>query len=167
MGQYERHVFVCTSGETCPTQGDTEKYVKLLRDGARKADGDAARAATGVEQRHAGPQVRQQEGGVALGRPAAVRGAVRRPQPCFEGYGVMLRLLFHVESSSTAGSEPALRTRGVRRAQQNGCGHAAAAGHDRRRGQVVGVRAWPVGLWRMIAMRDSFPSEGLRGSNCG
>jgi nitrite reductase/ring-hydroxylating ferredoxin subunit/(2Fe-2S) ferredoxin len=37
MGQYERHVFVCTSGETCPTQGDVEKFVKVLRDGARAA----------------------------------------------------------------------------------------------------------------------------------
>jgi nitrite reductase/ring-hydroxylating ferredoxin subunit/(2Fe-2S) ferredoxin len=41
MGQYDRHVFVCTSGETCPTQGDTETYVKILRDGARKAGTDA------------------------------------------------------------------------------------------------------------------------------
>jgi nitrite reductase/ring-hydroxylating ferredoxin subunit/(2Fe-2S) ferredoxin len=38
MGQYDRHVFVCTSGETCPTQGDVEKFVKVLRDGARAAD---------------------------------------------------------------------------------------------------------------------------------
>jgi nitrite reductase/ring-hydroxylating ferredoxin subunit/(2Fe-2S) ferredoxin len=37
MGQYDCHVFVCTSGETCPGQGDTEKYVKVLRDGARQA----------------------------------------------------------------------------------------------------------------------------------
>src|SRR6266850_3081209 len=37
MGQYDRHVFVCTSGETCPTQGDTEKYVNILRAGAQKA----------------------------------------------------------------------------------------------------------------------------------
>jgi len=37
MGQYDRHVFVCTSGETCPTQGDTEKFVKLLRAGAQAA----------------------------------------------------------------------------------------------------------------------------------
>src|SRR5262249_19538061 len=37
MGQYECHVFVCTSGETCPTQGDTERFVKVLRDGARQA----------------------------------------------------------------------------------------------------------------------------------
>jgi (2Fe-2S) ferredoxin/nitrite reductase/ring-hydroxylating ferredoxin subunit len=37
MGQYERHVFVCTSGETCPEQGDTEKFVKILRDRARQA----------------------------------------------------------------------------------------------------------------------------------
>lgn len=37
MGQYDRHVFVCTSGETCPTQGDTERYVKVLRAGAQKA----------------------------------------------------------------------------------------------------------------------------------
>ena len=37
MGQYDRHVFVCTTGETCPTQGDTEKYVKILRAGAQKA----------------------------------------------------------------------------------------------------------------------------------
>ena len=37
MGQYDRHVFVCTSGETCPAQGDTEKYVKALRAGVQKA----------------------------------------------------------------------------------------------------------------------------------
>jgi nitrite reductase/ring-hydroxylating ferredoxin subunit/(2Fe-2S) ferredoxin len=37
MGQYDRHVFVCTSGETCPTQGDTEKFVKVLRAGMQKA----------------------------------------------------------------------------------------------------------------------------------
>jgi (2Fe-2S) ferredoxin len=37
VGQYERHVFVCTSGETCPTQGDVEKYVKVLRTGAAAA----------------------------------------------------------------------------------------------------------------------------------
>jgi nitrite reductase/ring-hydroxylating ferredoxin subunit/(2Fe-2S) ferredoxin len=37
MGQYERHVFVCTSGETCPAQGDTEKFVKILRERARQA----------------------------------------------------------------------------------------------------------------------------------
>ena len=37
MGQYDRHVFVCTSGETCPTQGETDTYVKILRAGAQKA----------------------------------------------------------------------------------------------------------------------------------
>jgi nitrite reductase/ring-hydroxylating ferredoxin subunit/(2Fe-2S) ferredoxin len=37
MGQYERHVFVCTSGETCPVQGDTEGFVKALRAGVQKA----------------------------------------------------------------------------------------------------------------------------------
>jgi nitrite reductase/ring-hydroxylating ferredoxin subunit/(2Fe-2S) ferredoxin len=37
MGQYDRHLFVCTSGETCPTQGETEKYVKLLRAAVQKA----------------------------------------------------------------------------------------------------------------------------------
>jgi (2Fe-2S) ferredoxin len=37
MGQFERHVFVCTSGETCPTQGDVEQYVKLLRSGVAAA----------------------------------------------------------------------------------------------------------------------------------
>jgi (2Fe-2S) ferredoxin len=31
MGQYRCHVFVCTFGETCPQQGDVEKYVKTLR----------------------------------------------------------------------------------------------------------------------------------------
>ena len=34
MGQYNCHVFVCTSGETCPQQGDVEKYVKILRTAA-------------------------------------------------------------------------------------------------------------------------------------
>lgn len=37
MGQYRLHVFVCTSGETCPTQGDVERFVKYLR-------GEVARA---------------------------------------------------------------------------------------------------------------------------
>src|SRR5881409_2863809 len=37
MGQYDRHVFVCTSGDTCPTQADVERYVKVLRDSARAA----------------------------------------------------------------------------------------------------------------------------------
>jgi len=37
MGQYARHVFVCTGGETCPTQGDVEKFVKTLRGGALAA----------------------------------------------------------------------------------------------------------------------------------
>lgn len=37
MGQYARHVFVCTSGEACPTQGDVEKLVKTLRAGVAAA----------------------------------------------------------------------------------------------------------------------------------
>ena len=37
MGQYRTHVFVCTSGETCPTQGNVEQFVKYLR-------GECARA---------------------------------------------------------------------------------------------------------------------------
>ncbi|OGK96185.1 MAG: hypothetical protein A3I14_14160 [Candidatus Rokubacteria bacterium RIFCSPLOWO2_02_FULL_73_56] len=37
MGQYRTHVFVCTSGDTCPTQGDVEAFVKELR-------GEVARA---------------------------------------------------------------------------------------------------------------------------
>jgi (2Fe-2S) ferredoxin len=37
MGQYETHVFVCTSGDDCPTKGDVEQMVKHLR-------GEVARA---------------------------------------------------------------------------------------------------------------------------
>ncbi len=37
MGQYRTHVFVCASGETCPTQGDVEKFVKDLRGEALQA----------------------------------------------------------------------------------------------------------------------------------
>jgi (2Fe-2S) ferredoxin len=44
MGQYERHVFVCTSGDTCPAQGDVEKMVKTLR-------GTVARAGKHAEVR--------------------------------------------------------------------------------------------------------------------
>ena len=44
MGQYETHVFVCTTGSTCPTQGDTEAYVKYLR-------GEVAKAGLHVEIR--------------------------------------------------------------------------------------------------------------------
>jgi (2Fe-2S) ferredoxin len=44
MGQYERHVFVCTAGSTCPTQGDTEAFLKYLR-------AEVARAGRHVEVR--------------------------------------------------------------------------------------------------------------------
>ena len=37
MGQYEQHVFVCTTGSTYPTQEDTEAYVKLMRAEIAKA----------------------------------------------------------------------------------------------------------------------------------
>jgi (2Fe-2S) ferredoxin len=37
MGQYRRHVFVCTSGDSCPTQGNVEEFVKQLRAEAPKA----------------------------------------------------------------------------------------------------------------------------------
>ncbi len=37
MGQYRTHVFVCTAGDTCPTQGDVEQFVKYLRGEAAKA----------------------------------------------------------------------------------------------------------------------------------
>jgi (2Fe-2S) ferredoxin len=37
MGQYERHVFVCTSGDDCPKGGDVEQFVKYLRGEVAKA----------------------------------------------------------------------------------------------------------------------------------
>ena len=37
MGQYETHVFVCTSGDDCPHQGDVEQHVKFLRAEALRA----------------------------------------------------------------------------------------------------------------------------------
>ena len=37
MGQYKSHVFVCTSGEDCPTRGDVEAHVKFLRAEALRA----------------------------------------------------------------------------------------------------------------------------------
>ena len=37
MGQYDVHVFVCTSGDDCPHRGDVEEYVKQLRTEAVKA----------------------------------------------------------------------------------------------------------------------------------
>jgi (2Fe-2S) ferredoxin len=37
VGQYETHVFVCTSGDTCPSQGDVEQFVKYLRGEVAKA----------------------------------------------------------------------------------------------------------------------------------
>lgn len=29
---YEKHVFVCTSGKTCPHKGDVEGFVTMMRD---------------------------------------------------------------------------------------------------------------------------------------
>ena len=37
MGQYKTHVFGFTSGETCPTQGEVEKFVKHLHGEAVRA----------------------------------------------------------------------------------------------------------------------------------
>jgi (2Fe-2S) ferredoxin len=37
MGQYETHVFVCTSGDDCPQGGDVEGFVKYLRGEVAKA----------------------------------------------------------------------------------------------------------------------------------
>jgi (2Fe-2S) ferredoxin len=37
MGQYRRHVFVCTAGDSCPAQGDVEQFVKTLRAGVAAA----------------------------------------------------------------------------------------------------------------------------------
>ena len=37
MGQYRTHVFVCTSGDECPAQGDVEQFVKHLRGEAVRA----------------------------------------------------------------------------------------------------------------------------------
>jgi (2Fe-2S) ferredoxin len=37
MGQYETHVFVCTSGDDCPFKGDVEGFVKHLRGEVVKA----------------------------------------------------------------------------------------------------------------------------------
>ena len=37
MGQYETHVFVCTSGDDCPKGGDVEGFVKYLRGEVIKA----------------------------------------------------------------------------------------------------------------------------------
>jgi (2Fe-2S) ferredoxin len=37
MGQYARHVFVCTQGDRCPAQGAVEKFVKMLRAGVATA----------------------------------------------------------------------------------------------------------------------------------
>lgn len=36
MGQYEKHVFVCTSGKTCAAQ-DSAATFQLLKDGLREA----------------------------------------------------------------------------------------------------------------------------------
>jgi (2Fe-2S) ferredoxin len=37
MGQYATHVFVCTSGDDCPKDGDVEGFVKYLRGEVAKA----------------------------------------------------------------------------------------------------------------------------------
>lgn len=36
MGQYEHHVFICTTGKTCATQGGPEVYQRL-KEGAKAA----------------------------------------------------------------------------------------------------------------------------------
>ena len=37
MGQYDVHVFVCTSGDDCPSKGDVEAFVKYMRGEVAKA----------------------------------------------------------------------------------------------------------------------------------
>jgi (2Fe-2S) ferredoxin len=36
MGQYKHHVFVCTSGKTCPTQGSKEVHETLKKGAAER-----------------------------------------------------------------------------------------------------------------------------------
>jgi (2Fe-2S) ferredoxin len=48
MGQYTHHVFVCTSGKTCPTQGSAEVHAELKK---RVADAGLKRT---VRVNHAG-----------------------------------------------------------------------------------------------------------------
>lgn len=36
MSVYRKHVFVCTSGKTCPLQGDTGEMVRVMREEIKK-----------------------------------------------------------------------------------------------------------------------------------
>ena len=67
MGQYERHVFVCTTGGTCPTQGDTEAFVKEMRTALSKAG-----LHTAIRVNKAGCMDRCAGGPVAVVYPEAV-----------------------------------------------------------------------------------------------
>ena len=41
MGQYEKHVFVCTSGKTCPRQGSLDVLSSLRKElRARESGGE-------------------------------------------------------------------------------------------------------------------------------
>ena len=44
MGQYARHVFVCTSGDDRPAQGHVESFVRTLRAEGLKAGLSRARS---------------------------------------------------------------------------------------------------------------------------
>jgi nitrite reductase/ring-hydroxylating ferredoxin subunit/(2Fe-2S) ferredoxin len=146
MGQYERHVFVCTSGETCPTQGDTEKYVKILREGMRKAgrQGDVRINKSGCfSQCGHGPMV------------------VVYPENVWYA-GVQESDLEEILTSHIVGGRPVERLRydpGKPGANQLSDDEITAAATGRAARQEAGP---PAAAWKRVCQSDEVPKDSMK-----
>jgi nitrite reductase/ring-hydroxylating ferredoxin subunit/(2Fe-2S) ferredoxin len=145
MGQYDRHVFVCTSGETCPTQGDTDTYVKLMRDAVKKTGTDVV-----VRVNKSGCFSQCGHGPMIVVYPENVWYA-----------GVQASDLQEIVTSHILGGRPVERLRydpGVR-----GANKIEAAKHERPAPAAPTVGVTPGGpTWRRMCRADEVPANGMK-----
>ena len=142
MGQYECHVFVCTSGDTCPEQGDVEGYVKTLRAGVQKAGKQVD-----VRVNKAGCFSQCGHGPMLVIYPDNVWYA-----------GVQASDLDEILTSHILGGQPVERLRyapgkpGANKIEVDKAPAAAAPA----------VAAPPAGTWKRVCRPDEVPDGGLK-----
>ncbi len=150
MGQYERHVFVSTSGVTCPAQGDVERYVKLLREGVKAAGHQAD-----VRINKAGCFSQCGHGPMLVVYPENVWYT-----------GVQESDLKEILASHIVGGQPVERLRyepGITGANKKSeaelkaieAGHAAPA-------KAAPAKAEPANSWKRVCRSADVPADGMK-----
>ena len=145
MGQYQCHVFVCTSGDTCPNQGDVEGYVKILRAGVQKAGKQVE-----VRVNKAGCFSQCGHGPMLVIYPDDVWYA-----------GVKESDLDEILNSHILGGRPVERLRyspGKPGANKIDVGDKAAA----PKAAEPAAKAAPASAWKRVCRADEVPSNGMK-----